>query len=144
MGSFQRRRRHCFPRTTPFSGVHPSAVGFDLRNTVRFFLANAVATTAPQRAMSSVVPFIETSPSEPITVSAVMRQIIMGEGVIVVVFVFCKFVGGGGDLGVQPIIADVNYPTTVLWKNRHNCMWCWLSKLLSASRGGFPHLSGQF
>ena len=78
--------------------------------------------TAPQRATSSVVPLIAASPLEPTTVSVVMRQMIMGEGLVMVVLVFYKAVGGCGGLGVQPIIADVNYLTTVLWKYRHNCM----------------------
>ena len=75
-----------------------------------------------RRATTFVVSLIATSSSEPIAVSVVMRQMIMGEGAVMVVFVFCKVVGGGGDLGVQPIIADVNYLTTVLWKHSYNCM----------------------
>ena len=55
-------------------------------------------------------------PSEPITVSVVMCQMIMGEGVVMVVFVFSEVVGGGGDLGVQPIIVDISDLTKVLWK----------------------------
>ena len=41
---------------------------------------------------------------------------IMGEGVVMVVFVFSEVVGGGGDLGVQPIIVDISDLTKVLWK----------------------------
>ena len=50
-----------------------------------------------------------------------MRQMNIGEGVVMVVFVFCEVVDGGGELGVQPIITDVNDLTTVLWKHSQNC-----------------------
>ena len=70
---------------------------------------------------SSVVPLTATLSSKPINVSVVMRQMIMGEGAVMVVFVFYEVVGGGGDLGVQSIVADVNDPITVLWKQSQNC-----------------------
>ena len=47
---------------------------------------------------------------------------IMGEGVVMVVFVFSEVVGGGGDLGVQTIIVDISDLTKVLWKTSRNCM----------------------